>query len=32
MTFVGIPARKIQSDYKKDVEHFEAYGISKGKD
>ncbi len=31
MTFVGIPARKIQSDYKKDVELFEAYGISKGK-
>ncbi len=31
MTFVGIPARKIQSDYKKEVEHFEAYGISKGK-
>ena len=31
MTFVGIPARKIQSDYKKDVELFEAYGISKGR-
>lgn len=31
MTFVGIPARKIQSDYKKDVELFEAYGITKGK-
>ena len=31
MTFVGIPARKIQSDYKKDVELFQAYGISKGK-
>ena len=31
MTFVGIPARKIQSDIKKNSELFEAYGISKGK-
>ena len=30
MTFVGIPARKIQSDIK-NSELFEAYGISKGK-
>ena len=30
-TYVGIPARKIQSDDKKNTELFEAYGISKGK-
>ncbi len=30
-TFVGIPARKIQSDSKKSAELFQAYGISKGK-
>ena len=31
MTFVGIPARKIQSEIKKNSESFDAYGICEGK-
>ena len=30
MTYVGVPARKLESSINKDS--FEAYGISKGKD